>query len=144
MAATDPQLSQSLVLRVVLLQESLGGAPEKQKRSEAHRVTSWGAGSAGRARAHLDGCTGSGTGPGRLWYMRMMFPISLLGLLCTLSSPQAGAGLGPSPAPASWAGSASASLAALAPPSVSGFFTTGGAGGDGAGTDREERTHVRP
>lgn len=49
MAAADPQLSQSLVLRVVLLQESLGGAPEKQKRSEAHRVTSWGAGSAGHA-----------------------------------------------------------------------------------------------
>lgn len=89
----------------------------------------------------LDGCTGSGTGPGRLWYMRMMFPISLLG---TLSPPGAGAGLGPLLDPASWAGSASASLAALAPPSVSGFFTTGGGGGDGAGTDQEERKHMRP
>lgn len=29
--------------------------------------------------AHLDGCTGTGTGPGRLWYMRMMLRISLLG-----------------------------------------------------------------
>lgn len=27
----------------------------------------------------LDGCTGIGTGPGRLWYMRMMFRISRLG-----------------------------------------------------------------
>ena len=28
---------------------------------------------------HLAGCTGTGTGPGRLWYMRMMLRISLLG-----------------------------------------------------------------
>lgn len=27
----------------------------------------------------LVGCTGTATGPGRLWYIRMMFRISLLG-----------------------------------------------------------------
>lgn len=27
----------------------------------------------------LSGCTGAGTGAGRLWYMRIRFPISLLG-----------------------------------------------------------------
>lgn len=35
---TDPQLSQSLILRVVFLQEDLGGLPERRKRSGVHTV----------------------------------------------------------------------------------------------------------
>lgn len=94
--------------------------------------------------AHLDGCTGTGTGPGRLWYMRMMLRISLLGSarwgagfeLGTAALPWDG--LPPPPGPASQDGSASASFgAALAPPGVGGFLTTGGGGGDG--TDQEDR-----
>ena len=98
---------------------------------------------------HLAGCTGTGTGPGRLWYMRMMLRISLLGsarqgsgseLRSTALPP---AGLCPPPGPTSVAGSVSASRAALAAPcDGGGFFTTGGGGGEGPA--QEERKDVRP
>lgn len=88
--------------------------------------------------AHLDGCTGTGMGPGRLWYMRMMLPISLLG-----AGGRPCAGLGPPPGFASWAGSASAFSATSAPPRIGGFFTTRGGGGGGDSTNREERKFVR-
>ena len=98
---------------------------------------------------HLAGCTGTGTGPGRLWYMRMMLRISLLGSarqgsgseLRTTALPPAG--LCPLPGPSSVAGSASASWAALAAPRDGGsFFSTGGGGGEGPA--QEERKDMRP
>lgn len=104
-------------------------------------MTPWGAGSADHPQAHLDGCTGTGTGAGRLWYMRMMFRISLLGSAFLDGGSELRTTTGP-PFTTSWAGLASASCAALALPRVTGFFTTEGGGGDG--TDQEDRKHMRP
>lgn len=47
---TDPQLCQSLILRVVFLRESCGGPPERRQRSGVYRVTPWGAGSSDHPR----------------------------------------------------------------------------------------------
>lgn len=91
--------------------------------------------------SHLDSCTGTGTGAGRLWYMRMMFRISLLGSAFLDGGLELRTTTGP-PCAASWAGLASASWAALVAPRVTGFFTTEGRGGDGI--DQEDRKHMRP
>lgn len=92
--------------------------------------------------AHLDGCTGTGTGAGRLWYMRTMLRISLLGsgrwtVGFELRTMDALPVAGPLPPPelSSLAGSASASFADLVPPCFTGFFTIGGGGGGGDGGD---------
>lgn len=141
-APVIPSLARASSLGLFFFRKLLGGLLREGRGQESvRRVTPWGVGSAHHPGAHLDGSTGTGTGPGRLWYMRMMFRISLLGSaflgggsgLRTTAAP---------PRPASLAGSASASRAALAPPRVCGVFTNTGGGGDG--TDQEDRKHMRP
>lgn len=102
------------------------------------------------------GWTGTGTGPGRLWYMRMMLRISLLGCgrsglqleLCTggalLGCGHLGAevelftaGGPPWAGASSCGGSTSSFFTALVLLCFCGFFTTGGGGGGGDNSARK-------